>query len=1349
VANYRIYLFLYLFIFIIPFKIKGQDFRVNSLKINEDLPSLTVNRTYQDSNGFIWFATQAGLCRYDGNQLLHINPETAIGDAEISNNIRAIHEVGHSLLIGTEKGLCAMDKATCRIKKIDAPQLRGQYINVILIDKQHRIWLGTRNGIYVLDKNFNVQRHYHAQSASSALAGNTVNFIYQDRNGTIWACLWEKGLARLDANTNRFISLSPIGIRNNPFKILQDKNNRYWICTWGDGLYAFNPPANATHTASYQKIPFKNDAGYSEKIVYNILQDDFNGDIWTLSFSGISCFRTMKNGQIAEINVKPFFDQTANIFSDIFLDRKGSIWLGVFDEGMSTIDFKASGIHNYHLPYIKQHYHIAPKITMLNRSDRQDVLWFNQDRVGLGSLNLSTQQIIMYSEKSDLGENFAIKDASSVIDFGDELWLAGAYDAKISVFSKNGSLLTNKGTIQLADYDAKIGTPSQLFRDNKGIIWVLTSNGILKKSSPTSDFESVKEISGAVTGAAESHDELIWFCTKDRGIFAYDRKTSKIAAVLNLATALLKSSKIQAIATDKHDFLWIATQDGRLFRYNPKTKIFQQFLPNYFSQQLQVLNLYWFDNFLWITTARSIFRFDPEKQAVEEYSAKDGIAVKLFSPLAITPTNDDHTLFFAGNNGIVGISTKEPRQDKKLNVFITDLKINNRSIFEFSDPSKFNFNALNLKLNPSEEQIEINFSALQYRSPEKIRFAYKLEGIDKNWVQVSGDRPFATYHNLPKGNYTFMVKVLDSSNNSASGITRLSIRKTAAFYESNMAYALYLILILFIVHVVSRFIYSKIKLKQELEIAQIEKDKSDELTNSKIDYFTNISHELLTPLTILSCLVDDIEHATKNKLTQLDRMRSNLDRLRRLLEQVLDFRKTENRNMVLKVASGNVTAFVDQLCINYFSPLAEKNKITFHIRHREHIDTAYFDADKLDKILFNLLSNAFKYTDVGGTIEVLTQLQKKNGQTLLFIDVQDNGTGIPAEELHKIFVQFYTNKTTRKTGSNGIGLALARELARLHHGTLTVRSELGKGSCFTLIIPLDPESYTPGERVHSDIPVVQHSGSTVIHEAFENTDKPIPNKNALSLLIVEDNDDLRMAIKNILSRSYNVFVASNGLEALELLAEQDVDIIISDVMMPKMDGWELCRRLKKDIEKNHIPIILLTAKIGLEDRVDSYNAGADGYISKPFELRLLEARINSFVINKRTRQQAFKAEPKIDIAKLEYPTVDEQFLEKTIRAIEEHMSDSTLEVGPLAEILGLSKSTLNRKIKNLLDLSTSKLIKNVRLKHAYQMLEKDKSITISEVSYTVGFSDSRYFATSFKQQFGITPTDLQKGTKTS
>ncbi len=548
---------------------------------------------------------------------------------------------------------------------------------------------------------------------------------------------------------------------------------------------------------------------------------------------------------------------------------------------------------------------------------------------------------------------------------------------------------------------------------------------------------------------------------------------------------------------------------------------------------------------------------------------------------------------------------------------------------------------------------------------------------------------------------------------------------------------------------VSRFIYSKIKLKQELEIAQIEKDKSDELTNSKIDYFTNISHELLTPLTILSCLVDDIEHAAKNKLTQLDRMRSNLDRLRRLLEQVLDFRKTENRNMALKVASGNVTAFVDQLCINYFSPLAEKNKITFHIRHRDHIDTAYFDADKLDKILFNLLSNAFKYTDVGGTIEVLTQLEKKNGQTLLFIDVQDNGTGIPAEELHKIFVQFYTNKTTRKTGSNGIGLALARELARLHHGTLTVRSELGKGSCFTLIIPLDPESYTPGERVHSDIPVVQHSGSTVIHEAFENTDKPIPNKNALSLLIVEDNDDLRMAIKNILSRSYNVFVASNGLEALELLAEQDVDIIISDVMMPKMDGWELCRRLKKDIEKNHIPIILLTAKIGLEDRVDSYNAGADGYISKPFELRLLEARINSFVINKRTRQQAFKAEPKIDIAKLEYPTVDEQFLEKTIRAIEEHMSDSMLEVGPLAEILGLSKSTLNRKIKNLLDLSTSKLIKNVRLKHAYQMLEKDKSITISEVSYTVGFSDSRYFATSFKQQFGITPTDLQKGTKTS
>lgn len=1346
-TNFRIYLFLYLFTVVAPIQIKGQDFRVNPLKINENLPSLTVNRTYQDSNGFIWFATQGGLCRYDGNQLLNINPEALLGEAAISNNIRALTEMDHILLVGTEKGLCKIDKATCRIEKIACPQLLGQYVNAILIDNKRRIWLGTRSGIYVVDKNFNVQQHYHVDSKYSPLPGNTVSSLYQDRNGVIWACLWERGFVRLDQNSNRFISLPKIGIRNNPFKIYQDKNRRYWVCTWGDGLYTFDPNTGGTRTDTYQKIPLKNDAGQPEKIFYNILQDNFNGDIWTLSFSGISCFRTMKNGEIREINIKPFFDQTANIFSDLYLDRKGSIWLGIFDEGMSTIDFTLSGISNYHLPYIKQRYRIAPKITMLNQGDQEDILWFNQDRLGLGSLNLRTKEIIMYSEQPDLSDNFAIKDASSVIDFGNELWLSGAYDRKISVFNKTGSALTNKSTIQLTDYDPKIGTPNDLFRDRKGIIWVLTSNGILQKKNPSSDFEPVKEIQAAVSAAAESDNEMIWFCTKDQGVFGYDRKKARVVTVLNSSTPQLNSSSIQAIAMDKYNFLWLATLDGRLLRYNPKAKIFQQFLRNYFSRQLQVLNLYWFDNFLWITTARSIFRFDPEKQVMEEYSAKDGVSVKIFSPLAITENNQRHTLFFAGNNGIVGISSKESRKQKRLKVFITDLKINNQSIFELSDPSKMDFDKLNLILNPSEEQLEINFSALQYRSPEKTRFAYKLEGIDKDWVSVSGSRPFATYHNLPKGAYTFMVKVLDTSNNSASEITKISIRKRAAFYESNMAYAVYVILVLLIIYLVGRFFYSKIKLKQELKIAQIEKDKLDELTNSKINYFTNISHEILTPLTILFCLVDDIEQVTKNRYVQLDRMRSNLDRLRRLLQQVLDFRKTERRTMDLKVAYGHLTQFVDHLCITYFYPLAEKNKITFNITHHQPIEGAYFDADKLDKILFNLLSNAFKYTDAGGSIEVITRLEKELGKNVLVIDVQDDGTGIPSEELSKIFVQFYTNSATRKKGSNGIGLALSQELAHLHHGTLTVRSELGSGSCFTLRVPIDLESYPPSERTHSDMTLIEHTKPALVHQEVENTENPTLKKKALSLLIVEDNDDLRESIQRILSQTYHVLTATNGLEALALLSDQDVDIIVSDVMMPKMDGWELCRILKKDIEKNHIPIILLTAKISLEDRVDSYNVGADGYISKPFEIKLLEARINSFVINKRTRQEAFKAEPKIDISKLEYPTVDEQFLEKTIKAIEEHMSDSTLEIGPLAAILGLSKSTLNRKIKNLLDLSTSKLIKNVRLKHAYQMLENDKSISISEVSYAVGFSDSRYFATSFKQQFGITPTDLQKGIK--
>jgi DNA-binding response OmpR family regulator len=406
---------------------------------------------------------------------------------------------------------------------------------------------------------------------------------------------------------------------------------------------------------------------------------------------------------------------------------------------------------------------------------------------------------------------------------------------------------------------------------------------------------------------------------------------------------------------------------------------------------------------------------------------------------------------------------------------------------------------------------------------------------------------------------------------------------------------------------------------------------------------------------------------------------------------------------------------------------------------------AYFDADKIDKIIFNLLSNAFKYTPEGGKIDIDLAIERKDGHAFLMIRIKDNGTGIPADEIDKIFIQFYNNKNAGKNESNGIGLALTKDLIELHHGYIYVESEVNKGTCFTIQIPIDRESYQQNELKNINEIVFDNDLSleTSAPEIYTEEEE-LHTSEKLNLLLVEDNEDLLATVKSILSKSYHVLTASNGKEALRTLQGTEIDLIISDIMMPEMDGLEFCRTLKADVDHSHIPIILLTAKNSVNDRVECYNSGADAYISKPFDLKVLDARINSFILNKRIRQTGFKTSFEINIAKLDYPTLDEKFLNNAIKIIEDNLNESDFEVVSLADKLNMSKSTLYRKVKILLGLSPSELIKNIRLKHACQMMSKDKSISVSEVAFSTGFSDPRYFATCFKAEFGLTPTEYQK-----
>ena len=543
-----------------------------------------------------------------------------------------------------------------------------------------------------------------------------------------------------------------------------------------------------------------------------------------------------------------------------------------------------------------------------------------------------------------------------------------------------------------------------------------------------------------------------------------------------------------------------------------------------------------------------------------------------------------------------------------------------------------------------------------------------------------------------------------------------------------------------------RWAVYRVRLRNELKIIQIEKEKGEELTQAKLRYFTNISHDFLTPITIISCLIDDMVMTYKNRIPQLDKMRSSLRQLKHLIQQVLDFRKIENGKMSLQVSEGDISVFIEDLCRMNFSVLMDKKHISFAVvAEKPHI-SACFDRDILEKVLYNLLFNAYKYTNEGGEITVSLSVVENDGVRSVLIRVKDTGVGIPLEKQPFVFNRFYTATTDTAAEANGIGLSLVKELLEIHHGRIALESTVGKGTEFSVLLPMEKSAYLPEEFApQEDMSAVEelelpHEENIVGYSVLEKTE---PQKEVDGcMLLVDDNVDLLDVMCRVFSHRHKVLLAHDGIEAVAVIENNAVDVIISDVMMPNMDGLELCRHLKADINTSHIPVILLTAKNAPEDRIECYKAGCDGYVAKPFELRVLEARVESFLEHKRCAQRDFKEEREVRTAMLKMSALDQKFLDKVISIIEHNMKKAIdIDVNTIAREVGMSKSSFYRKIKLITDLSPVEFVKNIRLKHAYELLEKGET-SLESVAYSTGFSSAKYFSTCFKEQFGITPTEF-------
>jgi signal transduction histidine kinase/DNA-binding NarL/FixJ family response regulator len=703
----------------------------------------------------------------------------------------------------------------------------------------------------------------------------------------------------------------------------------------------------------------------------------------------------------------------------------------------------------------------------------------------------------------------------------------------------------------------------------------------------------------------------------------------------------------------------------------------------------------------------------------------------------------DGKFYFGGHKGYNSFYPSGVYERSSLfPVFITDIKIANQSLEKLKGSLRDRISTnmpgytTQICLLYNYNNISIEFAALDYANARQNKYAYRLNGFDKEWQYTDASQRIATWNNLKSGRYSFHLKSFNKSGLWNEMETTLDIVVLPPPWMTWWAWLIYLILASALTYSGVCFLRNRLRIKNALRLKDIEKQKIEELNQAKLQFFTNITHEFLTPLTILSASVDALKMDAPRDSDFYNVMGNNINRLIRLLQQILEFRKAETGNLKLKVSKADMAAFITSSVEN-ISPLMKKNKIHFSLVCDPETIPAYFDPDKLDKILFNLLSNAAKYNKAGGFVHVNLHYASE-AQDSVLISVRDNGEGIRPQALKGLFQRFYEGDYRRfNTIGTGIGLSLTKDLVELHKGEISVESEVGKGTVFHVKLPIRAEFYDEYEIDN----VVYTLPATVPETPEKERPAPVEKKKTHSLLIIEDNEELLQLMYRLLSRDYTVFTARNGKEGISVLEAQYIDLAVSDIMMPEMDGIAFCKYIKSKFETSHVPVILLTAKNKEEDRIEAYDSGADGFISKPFNLNLLHAKIKNLLKSKAKIARRFTKQLVFEASSLNYADIDEQFLKDAIACVHKHLAEPDFDQQQFAEALGASKSTVYKKLKSLTGLNTSAFIRNIRLKTACKIIEEKKKLRISELAYAVGFGDPKYFSSCFKKEFGIIPSE--------
>lgn len=1337
------------------------NLKFKQLSAPHSLPTNEVQKVYQDRDGFIWFATRNGLCQYNGYETTLYKSNLYSPDLLTTNSITClVDDNNNNLWIGTSEGLNVMDKRTGEIKKYKAPSISNNVVSALCVTRDNTLWVGTDNGLcrYVPEKDTFVV--CGDEFGDGRLRYVTIKSLLEDSDGDLWIGTWAQGLFRYSPSTDKVVVYPKINEQYSSHVIYEDSNKDIWVGSWGYGLFKLRNPKDMENV-SYQSFLHENgdDSSLSDNIVYDIAEDINTHTLWVGTRSGLSILRLDESSSFINYKSgKSDYRIPSDEVNSIMRDSQKNMWIGAIGGGVLMADTRQPAFALHTLNFGDEDIPVTSVRTLFADSDQN--LWIGVGTYGLARREYVTGELKMYSH---IPEFSGVKDLPSLFAVvqrkkSGDIWF-GMYNGGIYVYRKGEKVkhLTTKNSAFLTS-----DCVSALYEDYEGNCWVGTRGGIGVRLSDGTDyrFETMNFNDSLSAGwiyvrdIVQDMDNSVWLATSNFGVIHITGDVRQPSTLkyenYSFHNRKLITNTVLCMHIDRFGRLWAGTEGGGLYLYNRSTGQFEEKTRTYSIPGGVIVSIEEDKSGnLWLGTVSGLVKLYVAAVgndfSTRIYTSADGLQDNF---IVNSSCSRDGELFFGGHKGYNSFfPDKMEIPSQETNFLITDIKIFNHSFKNLPVELQQKISPVmptytsKIELPYKYNNFSIEFAALTYKNPELNRYAYRLQNFDRDWQYTDADRRFAYYNNLPSGTYTFQLKATNENGEWSGYVREFTVVVLPPFWATWWAYLLYMVLVLVIGVLIYRTIKKRILLQNALRLREMEKAKAEELNHAKLQFFTNITHELLTPLTIISATVDELKTQAPSHNDLYTVMNSNIQRLIRLLQQILEFRKAETGNLKLRVSPGDLAAFV-RTGTESFKPLVKKRKIHFSLLCDPESIVGYFDIDKLDKIMYNLLSNAAKYNKEDGFIQVTLSYDEEDREFVL-LRVKDNGKGISREKQATLFKRFYEGDYRKfNTIGTGIGLSLTKDLVTLHGGTISVESEVDHGTEFIVRIPIE-RSYYDEEQIDDEVISLRQTAidyedtpEDVIAEVQELATK------ANSILLVEDNEELLNLMTKLLGREYNVFTAENGKEGIIVLENEDVDLIVSDIMMPEMDGIEFCKYVKGHLEISHIPVILLTAKNKEEDRAEAYEIGADAFISKPFNLTVLHARIRNLLKYKARMAHDFKNQIVFEVKDLNYTSLDEDFIQRAINCVNNHLEDPNFDQAQFADEMLTSKSTLYKKLKSLAGLNTSSFIRNVRLKAACRIMEeKGINIRVSELAYAVGFNDPKYFSSCFKKEFGMLPSE--------